>query len=112
MSELKPCPFCGELPTKHRKYSEVDCRVWLCPLQSIVVPISQWNTRPIEDQLRAELEKLGEAYDQMQEDWMHTEDNNDQLHNAIGCAIYELKEGNPNLAREILEEVYTVEDGE
>jgi len=83
MSELKPCPFCGELPTKHRKYSEVDCRVWLCPLQSIVVPISQWNTRPIEDQLRAELEDAKDKLRQCALSWKDINSERIDLRQAL-----------------------------
>ena len=67
MSELKPCPFCGEIPkvndwtlkgiTDKRCFCDNEkCPVYL----SKTIAIDDWNTRPIEDALQsriAELEK-------------------------------------------------------
>src|SRR5574340_379758 len=60
--ELKPCPFCGEKATKPETMidgcvccSNPDCVAWTFPST-----IKQWQTRPIEDALRAELGALKE----------------------------------------------------
>ena len=59
MSELKPCPFCGEnvevykmtrlLGQDHPGFVRCDCVEG--------VSVARWNDRPIEDALRAELER-------------------------------------------------------
>ena len=69
MSELKPCPFCGE-PVVFNKFAE---KV-VCEDCGATIYSDYWNTRPIEDALqtriaeleaeRLELRKmLGWAYD-------------------------------------------------
>jgi hypothetical protein len=62
--ELKPCPHCGGKAI----YTNVDgyeakgdyktywCRCGECDKVGIPYAVDFWNTRPIEDQLRAELE--------------------------------------------------------
>lgn len=60
MSELKPCPFCGlEAQTySDGNYTVVYCNCINCdPIDWDGVNPEIWNTRPIEDALRAELEK-------------------------------------------------------
>lgn len=63
MDELKACPFCGSSNTT-LDYYEISCPQ---ELGTIVVcndcgasakSIDDWNTRPIEDELRAEIERL------------------------------------------------------
>lgn len=64
MSELKPCPFCGS--------SAIDVHVIDNPMHFIKIAyckncdgrnrISDWNTRPIEDKLRKELDDLLEQF--------------------------------------------------
>jgi hypothetical protein len=51
--ELKDCPFCG-------KPGETDgglawCSNLECFLSDVNMPIEEWNARPIEDDLRAEI---------------------------------------------------------
>lgn len=55
MSELKQCPFCGS--EAHIVNDNVECS--FC----FVTSLTDWNTRPIEDALRAELEKTQKALD-------------------------------------------------
>ena len=59
--ELKPCPFCGQPARIHFNGTAVTCSNDDCP--SIVDWLSQreWNTRPVEDALRAELSQAREA---------------------------------------------------
>ena len=59
MSELKACPFCGQ--TAHVSDSFIDAEQVGCFYCVAFVDTDIWNTRPIEDQLRAENEKLKEA---------------------------------------------------
>ena len=63
-TNLKPCPFCGEMPkvntwTMHGiTESRCFCDNEKCPVYlSKTIAIDDWNIRPIEDALRAELEK-------------------------------------------------------
>ena len=70
MSELKPCPFCGKAlslfgnDVRNGKLVEVFIHPYevddgwdRCPLTSLVFDLERWQLRPIEDELRAELEK-------------------------------------------------------
>jgi IS5 family transposase len=47
--ELKPCPFCGSSDVKEYTDKSIHCRQ--CGAESGV----DWNTRPLEDSLRAQL---------------------------------------------------------
>ena len=53
MSELKPCPFCGG--EAELCYSEVDT---FCRKCNVMQETELWNTRPIEDELRARIAEL------------------------------------------------------
>lgn len=67
MDELKPCPFCGEIPNVNVIYPSsrltfirkpinlVGCRH--CGIDISYNP-AFWNTRPAEDALKAEVERL------------------------------------------------------
>lgn len=63
-TELKPCPFCGEIPTKieatRSRPAEVLCANMAanCIASRASGYIEQWNTRPIEDGLRARVAEL------------------------------------------------------
>lgn len=62
MSELKNCPFCGRDAIRNDKKSyigvAVSCGNKACHLSRSRIPKKGWNTRPIEDALRAENEQL------------------------------------------------------
>lgn len=66
-TELKPCPFCGEIPTKieatRSRPAEVLCANMAanCIASRASGYIEQWNTRPIEDGLRARVAELEAA---------------------------------------------------
>jgi len=67
MEELKPCPFCGK-PVYSESYSErrdceydIHCTNKKCILgymDLLFIAGEKWNTRPIEDQLKAENERF------------------------------------------------------
>jgi len=72
MSELKPCPFCGEMPkvntwTMHGiTESRCFCDNEKCPVYlSKTIAIDDWNTRPIEDALNARIAELEAEIDQL-----------------------------------------------
>lgn len=52
--ELKPCPFCNVVPTP-RPYGPY-CETEWCPVRECDPKV--WNTRPLEDSLRAEVERV------------------------------------------------------
>lgn len=58
-NELKPCPFCGSSPLVLPGHTGdlARCSNVGCAARGIV-PIEVWNTRPIEDELRAEIAHL------------------------------------------------------
>ena len=61
MRELKPCPFCGENPkVKQAGFGDgkQEYTIFHCKCGERYMHMSYWNTRPIEDALRAENERL------------------------------------------------------
>jgi len=75
MAELKPCPFCrGEAI-----YTAFDgrpaigggptywCRCSQCTMAQVVYTVDYWNTRPLEDELAAEVERLRERVSELVE---------------------------------------------
>lgn len=61
---LSPCPFCGEQLDPQENQAVWDSEQFYehpkvngCQLTGLMFPEQFWNTRPIEDELRAELEK-------------------------------------------------------
>lgn len=69
-NELKKYPFCGSEVEMHRGvYSQyIMCRNKECEAMSLsnmdgAVVLKAWNTRPIEDALRAENERLKKQYE-------------------------------------------------
>ena len=68
MSELKPCPFCGE-PADDRYNRLAKCSNKSCLMNHWVDDEDffiddDWNTRPIEDALRARIAELEAERDQ------------------------------------------------
>ena len=60
MSDLKPCPFCGE-PVEFNKFAE---KV-VCEDCGATIYSDYWNTRPIEDALNARIAELEGKIDQL-----------------------------------------------
>ena len=58
---LKPCPFCGG--TNISVCDSTTLRTVFCHSCVIYITIETWNTRPIEDALRAEVARLRAALD-------------------------------------------------
>ena len=59
MIELKPCPFCGQIPDLI-DCKEVQPRCDCSFMADNYIP-GDWNTRPLEEKLQAENERLREA---------------------------------------------------
>ena len=71
-NELKPCPFCRALEPQKIMFCDdlygwiyrvqcVNCKAMVESLADMEKAIQQWNTRPAEDALKAEVERLKEA---------------------------------------------------
>ena len=63
--ELKPCPFCGQMPrndSTHLPYLLAHCTNQDCVGSWMTVGAGgnkyHWNTRPLEDALQAEVDRL------------------------------------------------------
>ena len=67
--ELRPCPFCGAMPDNERGVVRYDpgviCHTKGCLLECRWFPIDDWNTRPIEDALRARIAELEALVDEL-----------------------------------------------
>jgi len=74
MSELKPCPFCGG--EAELCYSEVDT---FCRKCNVIQETEMWNTRPIEDELRARIAEL-EMNIRHNALWQASEDAEERAH--------------------------------
>lgn len=61
MSELKPCPFCGESVFQLDEFQMSHMLNPACLLNCHTAYIDMWNTRPIEEKLRAENERLNKV---------------------------------------------------
>lgn len=75
--DLEPCPFCKSVTSFDMSWNRDDdiittaaCRDENCPVRpqislesphNVEIVVKQWNTRPIEDALRAENQRLREA---------------------------------------------------
>jgi hypothetical protein len=59
MTELKRCPFCGNEPQLLEGAKRVFCGNPLCGMGGSM-DLKFWNTRPIEDELNAELKNAKE----------------------------------------------------
>lgn len=62
MSELKPCPFCGSPAYSYHDncidFAGVKCDLGGCVCADILITENNWNTRPIEDDLRKRIAEL------------------------------------------------------
>lgn len=74
MSELKPCPFCSSEDINYGHHSSESKRFNRCkqclsegPYGDSATSIAAWNTRPIEDALRVEIETLKAKIKEMEE---------------------------------------------
>ena len=99
MSELKPCPFCGEEIYSEfysHRAEEFDghCTNKKCVLygkELLFFNTARWNSRPIEDQLRAENERLREALQKIK-NWCCIDDDGGTETIIIEFAQQALKE--------------------
>ena len=55
--KLKPCPFCGKMPEVEPN-GDCYCDYYICPMAPDSYMPKDWNTRPIEDALRARIAEL------------------------------------------------------
>ena len=69
MSELKPCPFCGSVPDIEpiEDCEYINCSNLVCIDGIYCLTTKQWNTRPIEDELRAEIARRDEIIARLKE---------------------------------------------
>ena len=89
MIGLKACPFCGEQPETSKDYFGSEERLAFCRncgTDNNPFTYSEWNNRPIEDKLKAEIERL--------------KAENKELNNALD--VY-LNETLPNMLKTIAE---------
>jgi hypothetical protein len=77
--ELKPCPFCGKEQSEENFFScdgyPQACGCWETT-HSGEEAVNVWNTRPIEDELRAEIARRDEIITRLKE---RINDNNNNF---------------------------------
>ena len=89
MSELKPCPFCGRQPYESGGY--VSCHTELCLANAdyhepTIGPITDWNTRPIEDALNARIAECESALISMVQQFFYNKDGEDAFRHSFMSA--------------------------
>ena len=73
MSELRPCPFCGEMPIgQDDRYM---CSTLGCVMQEDTISAKEWNTRPIEDALTARIAELKDVLEKVYDEWITCDDD-------------------------------------
>jgi hypothetical protein len=90
-NNLKPCPFCGsdaELITKHKALAYfIECSNTMCTASeradTAEEVFTSWNTRPIEDALRAEINALNTLYRNSQDDYAVLSGDRDKLRTEV-----------------------------
>lgn len=118
--ELKPCPFCDKSVTISKRGSSAYPTHWArcltgsdCPGFGIIATEDQWNTRPIEDRLRAENEILRKAVEFYadKENWQTTSGHSSWAWalKTQDCAYFNTGGGR---ARAALAQVAKIEKGE
>ena len=55
MEKLKPCPFCGGKASLHHE-GRAYCKK--CGIENMFLLVEKWNSRPVEDKLISEIEKM------------------------------------------------------
>ena len=92
MSELKPCPFCGSKANLSRTVPNmVLCSNENCWFYNNFVGILTWNTRPIEDALRARIAELEADIKDQRWDFVATMENVNKRYIAEGCKVEKLQ---------------------
>jgi hypothetical protein len=87
--ELKPCPFCGK-DGEHDE-SLAWCSDPECFAADINMPINEWNTRPIEDVLRKQLEETKAERDELEKRLDYEIPFIDKFHKERDIANYKLE---------------------
>ena len=113
--EIKPCPYCGS--TDIKLHDEITHAVWCqecfaeMPSIDIESAVELWNTRPIEDELRAriaELEAESERLSQLLHDEMSQLEIATDLGNKRWAALNKIYEDgekrNTNWCKRIAQE--------
>ena len=79
MNEPKRCPFCGEKPHSEEEgtvmCSNDDC---LMSVYGVLVPVCNWNTRPIEDVLNQRIEELTHKNEVLMDSYLESETIDDK----------------------------------
>lgn len=58
MSDLKPCPFCGQAAVYAHQFNHVQCSNPNCLSGNFEMRKEQWNKRSVEDSLVSEINRL------------------------------------------------------
>ena len=100
MSEkLKPCPFCG-----HKDIGATDDGYAVCAYCEARMDVDtsnvSWNTRPIEDALRAEVERLNGRFDTAHQVIAHRENECAMLRAEVAALKAELAKYTEPLTQE------------
>ena len=93
MSECKEfplCPLCGKAPIVGNESCR--CGTLCCPLCDKHVRLAIWQTRPVEDGLRAEIEKLESALVDMMKLGINRVKDLRAENDALKAALRELRE--------------------
>lgn len=102
--ELKACPFCGceEVSLSEIMPNMVLCSNIDCYFYAVYTPVMIWQSRPIEDELRAEIVRLKED----NEKWRQLLKTQTSIFRDLTNKIEKLKEDAERLASTYVVEVF------
>ena len=107
-NELKPCPFCGNMPYQHPETKRIWCDTNGCIGTAILaINTDEWNIRHIENALQARIDELESLKCSCCADPITTDDNDSNLCGACADSLKEerdrLLERNTELQARIAE---------
>jgi hypothetical protein len=104
----KVCPLCNSNPAwGFYSPSRVCCTNGECQLSRVTVTVAQWNTRPLEDKLRADLARRDDLIKRLVEDGERLADKEMVVDGQLSVCKHNFNCGGYNKYNKAAKEIYT-----